>query len=126
MYTSQVDNPYMQKLIVPSLDSEDTMSTVAPAPAPAAIDFSATTSDATNVTKPDALPLVNKSSLKKEGTGLTVETTAKPTLDAQTRKWFHLTQAQWDALPDEEKQAKTEIALKGIVDSYNENQEKLG
>lgn len=126
MYTSSVENnPFLKYQQTDSTEAADTST------APVAIDFSSDASQTSTggVTTPDSvkpLPLVNSDSLKKGDTGLTVETSKKPTLDSQTRKWFGMSQAQWDALSDEEKQAKTEIALKGIVDSYNKYQKEIG
>lgn len=126
MLSPSVDNPFLTKSRGTTLAAqEETISNDNSAP----IDFSATNpvDEDRDIYNPDALPLVDKSRLKdNENKGLTIETTAKPTLDVQTRKWFHLTQAQWDALSDEEKQEKTQIALKGMVDAYNKHQEEIG
>lgn len=132
MSTSPIDNPFITKYNTVGFTSTDDSSSVVTTPS--AIDFSATTPETTttsseNVTTPSSvkpLPLVKAKATDENIKGLTVETTAKPTLDKQTMKWFGLSQAQWDALSDEEKQAKTETALKGIVDAYNKNQAKLG
>lgn len=133
MSTSPIDNPFISKLNTVGYTSADD-STCTVVTTPSIIDFSAAGTDATcsaaeNVTTPNSvkpIPLVKPKAPNEDAKGLTVETTSKPTLDKQTMKWFGLSQAQWDALSDEEKQTKTETALKGIVDAYNKNQEKLG
>lgn len=126
MYTSSVDNnPFLKYQQTDSTETAETST------APVAIDFSsdAPPVSSAGVTTPDSvkpLPLVNNDSLSDNNKGLTVQSNTKPTLDSQTRKWFGMSQAQWDSLSDEEKQAKTETALKGIVDSYNKHQEEIG
>lgn len=125
MSTTPIDNPFIIKNNPYGYSADDSSSVMT---TPAVIDFSATkpvetvtTSDATS-----PIPLVKPKAPTEESKGLTIETTAKPTLDRQTMKWFGYTQAQWDALSDPEKQAKTEIALKGIVDAYNKHQKEIG
>lgn len=49
-----------------------------------------------------------------------------PSFDTQAQKWFGLTNEKWNALSAEEKQNKSDIALKGMIESYNANQKKLG
>lgn len=74
-----------------------------------------------------ALPLV--SDKKEEEKGLTVQKSAAPTgpsFDTQVKKWFGLSDEKWNALSEEEKQKKSDIALKGMIDAYNANQKKLG
>lgn len=128
MYTPSIDNPFIKYNSVGYLSTDGTSSVVT---TPEVIDFSATTPVETSevVSKPDAvkpIPLVDKKNLGNNNTGLAVETTSKPTLDQQTMRWFKLSQAQWDALTDEEKQIKTQIAFKGMVDAHNKHQEEIG
>lgn len=126
MYTSSVDNnPFLKYQQTDSTEAAESST------APVAIDFSsdAPPVSSVGVSTPDSvkpIPLVKKDILTDGDKGLTVQSNTKPTLDSQTRKWFGMTQAQWDSLSDEEKQAKTEVALKGIVDSYNKHQEETG
>lgn len=131
MSLTPIDNPFIKYNSGGYTSTDESSSVIT---TPDVIDFSATTPDTTpssteNVTTPSSvkpIPLVKPKAQTEEIKGLTVETTAKPTLDKQTMKWFHMTQAEWNTLSDEDKQEKTEIALKGIVDAYNKNQANLG
>lgn len=123
MAITDINNPFIPKPIDTGTPPAASNEVITPDVAP--IDFSADGGKA--VTKPvtsPAIPLVNNK--EEQGKGLAVETTAKPTLDRQTMKWFGMSQEQWNKLTPEEKQEKSQKALKGIVDAYNKNQEKLG
>lgn len=102
--------------------------------------FSSKPTNSGETLPPDGtIPLASTS--KNESTGLSVEktgstttpaktTTAKPgpTFETQTIKWFGDTAKNpelWNTLSDEEKQRRSDIALKGMIDSYNDNQVRL-
>lgn len=79
-------------------------------------------------TSSTATPLKDGSQVNDKNNGNTGEKVKQPTppsLDTQTKKWFGLTDAQWNALTPEEKQNKSNIALKGMIVSYNDNQVKI-
>lgn len=42
-----------------------------------------------------------------------------PTMDEQTRKWFGISKEDWNKLGEEEKQKRTDVALGGMIESYN-------
>lgn len=133
MSTTSIDNPFITKYNASGYTSTDESTAVMTSPS-GTIDFSSTSPDSAatsteNVTTPSSvkpIPLVKPKAQTEETKGLTIETSSKLTLDAQTRKWFHLTQAQWDALSKEEKQERTIIAFKGMVDAHNKHQEEIG
>lgn len=92
-----------------------------------------------------AVPIVSKPVQGPDNIGLVVEKMktdsqaapqVKPTQEKsgpsneiQTINWFKDTNNNpklWDSLSEEEKQKRTDIALKGMIDSYNDNQKKIG
>lgn len=87
--------------------------------------------DQNKTTGVTTVPIGAKSPDNNEmGTVVQKTTTNQPSFEMQTMKWFGYDKSpekrkEWDALSPEEKQKKSDIALKGMIDSYNDNQVRI-
>lgn len=88
------------------------------------LDSTQTTGSTSTVTDPIKLT----SDKKVDQVGLNVETKG-PSFETQTKAWFKDTKnnpALWDTFSEAEKQRRSDIALKGMIEAYNADQKQKG